>query len=80
MASNSRAVSARAELAALRGALLRVNVYQAVRLVRRRARDSLPDDRFGEATGLGRDEVRALFSMSPADARARLAELLDARK
>ncbi len=34
----------------------------------------------GEATGIGRDEVRALFRMSPADARARLAELLDARK
>jgi hypothetical protein len=34
----------------------------------------------GEASGLRRDEVRALFAMSPADARARLAALLDARK
>lgn len=34
----------------------------------------------GEATGLRRDEVRALFAMSPADARARLAALLDARR
>jgi hypothetical protein len=34
----------------------------------------------GEASGLRRDEVRALFVMSPADARARLAALLDARK
>src|SRR5262249_10072390 len=34
----------------------------------------------GEASGLCRDEVRALFAMSPADARARLAALLDARK
>jgi hypothetical protein len=33
-----------------------------------------------EASGLGRDEVRSLFAMSPADARARLTELLDARK
>jgi hypothetical protein len=33
-----------------------------------------------EASGLGRDEVRLLFAMSPADARARLAELLDARR
>jgi hypothetical protein len=32
----------------------------------------------GEASGLRRDEVRALFAMSPADARARLAALLDA--
>lgn len=31
-------------------------------------------------TGLGRDEVRSLFAMSPADARVRLAALLDARK
>jgi hypothetical protein len=29
--------------------------------------------------GLGRDEVRALFAMAPADARAQLARLLDAR-
>jgi hypothetical protein len=34
----------------------------------------------GEASGLGRDEVRALFAMSPAAARTRLAALLDARK
>lgn len=34
----------------------------------------------GEANGLRRDEVRALFAMSPADARAWLAALLDARK
>lgn len=34
----------------------------------------------GGASGLDRDEVRALFAMSPADARARLADLLDARK
>jgi hypothetical protein len=34
----------------------------------------------GDATGLGRDDVRALFAMSPADARTRLAQLLDARK
>ena len=33
-----------------------------------------------EATGLSRDEVRSLFAMSPADARTRLAQLLDARK
>jgi hypothetical protein len=34
----------------------------------------------GEVNGLRRDEVHALFAMSPADARARLAEILDARK
>jgi hypothetical protein len=34
----------------------------------------------GEATGLSRTEVRSLFAMSPADARARLTQLLDARK
>jgi hypothetical protein len=34
----------------------------------------------GEAIGLGRDEVRSLFGMSPADARTRRAQLLDARK
>lgn len=34
----------------------------------------------GEASGLRRDEVRSLFAMSPADARARVAELLDARR
>jgi hypothetical protein len=34
----------------------------------------------GEAAGLGRDEVRALFQMSSAEARARLAELLDTRR
>lgn len=34
----------------------------------------------GETSGLRRDEVRALFAMSPADARAQLAALLDARK
>ena len=33
-----------------------------------------------EATGIGRDEMRSLFAMSPADARARLVALLDARK
>ena len=33
----------------------------------------------GEATGLSREEVRSLFAMSPTDARARLAHLLDAR-
>ena len=33
-----------------------------------------------EASGLGRDDVRSLFAMSPTDARARLAALLDARK
>jgi len=33
-----------------------------------------------ETSGLGRDEVRSLFAMSPADARARLAALLDTRK
>jgi hypothetical protein len=31
-------------------------------------------------SGLGREEVRSLFAMSPTDARARLAALLDARK
>lgn len=31
-------------------------------------------------SGLGREEVRSLFAMSPADARVRLAALLDARK
>jgi hypothetical protein len=30
-----------------------------------------------EASGLSRDEVRSLFAMSPTDARARLAALLD---
>lgn len=34
----------------------------------------------GETSGLGRDEVRSLFAMCPAEARARLASLLDARK
>jgi hypothetical protein len=34
----------------------------------------------GEASGLGRDEVRALFATSPAEARAQLAQMLDARK
>jgi hypothetical protein len=34
----------------------------------------------GGASGLCRDEVRALFTMSPADARSRLASLLDARR
>lgn len=34
----------------------------------------------GEASGLHRDELRALFAMSPADARARLAAILDGRK
>lgn len=34
----------------------------------------------GEASGLRRDELRSLFSMSPAEARSRLATLLDARK
>lgn len=33
-----------------------------------------------EASGLDRDEVRALFAMSPTDARVRLAKLLDARR
>jgi len=32
------------------------------------------------AAGLGREDVRALFAMSPADARARLAKLLDTRR
>jgi hypothetical protein len=31
-------------------------------------------------SGLGRKEVRSLFAMSPADARVRLAALVDARK
>ena len=34
----------------------------------------------GEARGLNRDEMRALFAMPPAEARIRLAGLLDARK
>ena len=34
----------------------------------------------GETSGLSRSEVRSLFAMPPADARARLATLLDARK
>ena len=34
----------------------------------------------GETNGLSRSEVRSLLAMSPADARARLATLLDARK
>jgi hypothetical protein len=34
----------------------------------------------GEAVGLDRDEVRSLFGMSPAEARTRLAALLDNRK
>ena len=34
----------------------------------------------GQGTGLGRDEVRSLFAMSPAEARAQLAGLLAARK
>lgn len=33
-----------------------------------------------EANGLTRDEMRSLFAMSPADARARLGALLDARE
>lgn len=33
-----------------------------------------------DAHGLARDEVRSLFAMAPTDARARLAELLAARK
>lgn len=36
--------------------------------------------RSGEANGLSRDEVRSLFAMSPADARAQLTQLLGARK
>jgi hypothetical protein len=42
----------------------------------RRAARALATD----ARGLGRDEVCSFFAMSPAEARARLAELLDARK
>lgn len=34
----------------------------------------------GEASGLNRDELRSLFAMPPAEARARLAVLLDTRK
>jgi hypothetical protein len=34
----------------------------------------------GEVSGLRRDEVRALFAMAPADARARLTILFDDRK
>jgi hypothetical protein len=34
----------------------------------------------GTTAGLRREEVRLLFAMPPAGARARLAELLDARK
>jgi hypothetical protein len=33
-----------------------------------------------EGNGLVRDELRSLFAMPPAEARARLAALLDARK
>ena len=33
----------------------------------------------GEASGLSREEVRSLFAMSPADARARLTALLDSK-
>ena len=34
----------------------------------------------GEANGLDRGELRSLFAMPPAEARTRLAALLDARK
>jgi hypothetical protein len=34
----------------------------------------------GGTSGLSRSEVRSLFAMSPGNARARLAALLDARK
>lgn len=44
--------------------------------VDRRAARALAAD----VPGLRRDEVRSLFAMAPGDARARLAELLDARK
>jgi hypothetical protein len=33
----------------------------------------------GEAPGLSREEMRSLFAMSPADARARLTALLDSK-
>ncbi len=42
----------------------------------RRARDVVA----GKTAGLNREEVRSLFAMSPVDARARLAQLLDAKK
>ncbi|HEX3477350.1 MAG TPA: hypothetical protein VHT91_20145 [Kofleriaceae bacterium] len=34
----------------------------------------------GEVSGLRRDEVRALLAMKPADARARLATVIDAMR
>jgi hypothetical protein len=34
----------------------------------------------GERTGLSRDEVRTLFAMPPAEARQKLAQLLDKKK